>query len=516
MKVWGRKVSFIRKYTKKGRVYLAEVENKRENGKVRQRVIRYIGLAPEHDKAIFPKNISELSIDSTRLFGSVISLDFVARQIGLHEMLGEHWRVILALVYCHCHDYRSVAKVQRWFEITDLQKILGIPEITQKMLRDAITSLQKINHLGLQKSIFEKLKGFCGKDLSSVIYDVTNIYFEGEKCDLAKRGKDKENVRGRRLVQIGLAITKEHGFPIFHQVHQGNVHDAKIFSEAVVHFKEMKIHSGTIVYDRGVTAKSTIFQLSEEGWKVIAGLACHRGIKKVLTKMDFSGLVSYRNLIKQRDTIFYAAVLEHRLGDVGGKIVVVLNPAKKQAQIEERTKNILLAKEELETNLQLSDSSLAKYFTKTGGINSHAIKRDEKLDGISILFTNSRLSREELVHQYFEKDLIEKSFQSLKGVLSIRPVRMWLEENVKAHILICYLAYTLQTTFRYILYKNRAQSELDGLSVTDALADLERVQKIYFHRTTQEGEQKTQLSKVVTLTKKQEKILRAISPTLLL
>lgn len=334
--------------------------------------------------------------------------------------MGEHWRVILALVFCHCHDYQSVTKVRRWFEKTDLERVFGIPEITEKMLRNAIDSLQKIDHLELQKSIFENLGRFCDKKFSSVVYDVTNIYFSGVRCHLAKCGKDKGGVRGRRIVQIGLAVTKEHGFPIFHQVHQGNVHDAKIFSQAVVHFKEMGIGSGTIVYDRGVTAKSTVFELSNDGWKVIAGLSCHRGIKKVLAKMDFSKLVSYRNLVKQGDTIFYTASLDHRLGEVDGKIIVVLNQAKKQAQSEERTKNIIAAKKDLDEKKELQDPSLQKYFTKTGRINSHATKRAEKLDGISILFTNTRLSHEEIVRQYFGKDLIEKSFQELKGALCTR------------------------------------------------------------------------------------------------
>lgn len=184
--------------------------------------------------------------------------------------------------------------------------------------------------------------------------------------------------------------------------------------------------------------------------------------------------------------------------------------------MEERTKNILTAKDEIDSEEGLSDLSMEKYFTKTGRINSHKVKREEKLDGLSFLFTNSRLSREEIVHLYFGKDLIEKSFHTLKGVLGIRPVRMWLEENVKAHILLCYLAYTIQTTFRYLLYKNRAGTDIEGISVASALAELERVQRVYFHRDTPGRTNKDQLSKLVTLTKSQENILRAISPKLLL
>lgn len=65
-------MSFIRKIKRGNRIYLAEVENKREGVKVRQKVIRYLGVSPEYEKVLFPKDISELSIDSTRVFGSII------------------------------------------------------------------------------------------------------------------------------------------------------------------------------------------------------------------------------------------------------------------------------------------------------------------------------------------------------------------------------------------------------------------------------------------------------------
>lgn len=122
---------------------------------------------------------------------------------------------------------------------------------------------------------------------------------------------------------------------------------------------------------------------------------------------------------------------------------------------------------------------------KSGKINSHAIKREEKYDGLSFIFTNGKFSQEEIVKMYFGKDLIEKSFQSLKGVLSLRPIRMWLEENIEVHVFICYLEYTLLTTFRFFLEKSRKKAgfqELIHLSVTEAFDELTDVYRVYFHK----------------------------------
>ena len=52
---------------------------------------------------------------------------------------------------------------------------------------------------------------------------------------------------------------------------------------------------------------------------------------------------------------------------------------------------------------------------------------------------------------------IERSFQTLKGALGLRPVRFWLEENVTVHLFICHLAYALMTTFRFQIEKSRGE-----------------------------------------------------------
>ena len=59
-----------------------------------------------------------------------------------------------------------------------------------------------------------------------VVYDVTNTYLYGRHCPLAKPGHDKEEVKGRPLIQIG-GVTQTEGFPLFHKVFDGNVHDTR-------------------------------------------------------------------------------------------------------------------------------------------------------------------------------------------------------------------------------------------------------------------------------------------------
>jgi transposase len=77
-----------------------------------------------------------------------------------------------------------------------------------------------------------------------------------------------------------------------------------------------------------------------------------------------------------------------------------------------------------------------------------------------------------MVKIYFDKDVVEKAFQSLKGVVGIQPIRHWLADRVTAHVFLCYIAYLLLTLLKLRLTK------LD-ISPVEALRELESMYKVY-------------------------------------
>ena len=105
---------------------------------------------------------------------------------------------------------------------------------------------------------------------------------------------------------------------------------------------------------------------------------------------------------------------------------------------------------------------------------------------------------------YFDKDLVEKAFRTLKGVVKLQPIRHWLSQRVIAHVFICYLAYLLLALLKYRLKST-------GISPEEALDELSTMYKVYL----QDSKQVHRLSRVVTLTRRQEMILKAINPALL-
>ena len=100
---------------------------------------------------------------------------------------------------------------------------------------------------------------------------------------------------------------------------------------------------------------------------------------------------------------------------------------------------------------------------------------------------------------YTEKDIVEKSFRQIKGVLSLHPIRVKLLDRVSAHVKICYLSYCILSLLKYKLKK------LD-ISAVDALEELSKGYKVYL----EDAKTNYKWSKTVTLKKNQEKIMKAI------
>jgi len=105
-----------------------------------------------------------------------------------------------------------------------------------------------------------------------------------------------------------------------------------------------------------------------------------------------------------------------------------------------------------------------------------AITKEEMLDGIYVIRTSEpadRLTAADGVRSYKRLALVEQAFRCLKGIdLLVRPIHHRLEGRVRAHFLICILAYYvewhLRRAWRPLLFEDE---ELDGArAVRDPVA----------------------------------------------
>src|SRR5437016_12657691 len=94
----------------------------------------------------------------------------------------------------------------------------------------------------------------------------------GSHCPLAKLGHDKEQVKGRPLIQIALAVTQKEGFPLFHKVFDGNVHDARTLQDSVTQFRGYHLRPGLFIYDRGIVSGRNVKDVKQLHWDTLCGI----------------------------------------------------------------------------------------------------------------------------------------------------------------------------------------------------------------------------------------------------
>lgn len=496
-------MAFIRKIRKNNRTYFAEVENRWVDGKCVQKHIRYIGKEVD-GKTVLSASLSDAAVDSVKVFGPLLVLDCLARKAGLHDLLGGHAREILSMVYAHCLDYRSVTKMQQWFERTDLAMILPLEGVTEQRLLDAMDSLEALDAAGVQRRIFERTVSAFKIPVSGILYDVTNTYLYGKKCVMGRMGHDKGGVKGRPLVQVGLAVTKESGIPICHRALNGNVHDSRMFRDFVTELRSLKIAKGVVIYDRGIASGENLKDAKSLGWNTLCGLPMRGALAETVRALiGESRFVRVGNRVRLRRSVFYAVDAPHEIEGVRGRLVVCFNEQQRRDLRESRYDEVEEARKLLAAGKAVKPG-MEKYFSAKGGLLESVLAEAEEFDGYTCLFSTERLTRAETVRLYFDKDLVEKAFRSLKGITRLQPVRHWLYNRVVGHVFICYLAYLLLSLLEFHL-------KSEEMSAEEALLELDSMYKVYL-RDARKG---FEVSRVVAMTKAQERILKAIDRKLL-
>lgn len=493
-------MAFTRRIKKGNSVYLAEVENQRIGGRVVQKHVRYIGKEVD-DKPILTGSVERSSVDKVTIYGPLLVLAEIANQIDLAGALGDYGDYLLSLAFAHCVAPDSLKGMSQWYQKTEISALLDIQQLTYKKLVEAIDSLEGINADKAQERIFRRVKGVLALSPSGYFYDITNIYFYGICCPLAKKGQNPEG-RNQPQIQIGLAITKEEGIPIFHKVFEGNIFDSKTLPDILLHLNSQEIKGVCIVWDRGVSSKLNIGEAKGMGFDVLCGLALKPGLKKVVDKVLEENIVSMKYRVRLKSATFYVKKQRHEVEGVRGYIAVCINERERQAIRERRYDEIDNALKLLQEGKPIK-TGLRKYI-KRNKVNHEALRLAERYDGISVIFSSRNLDAEEMIKGYFEKDRLEKSFRCMKGFLEMDKVRFWLAHRVKGHIFVCYLAYLLLSVLEYRLKGS-------GMSAADALETMEWVYKVYLT----DPKSKNRFVKTVTLSKQQEEILKKVNPLLL-
>lgn len=490
-------MSFVKKIKNKSGAYAIEVQGYRDkNGKVKHKYLRYLGKLDENGCVIPSMRIENTEIEQVKLYGPVHVLHKVAEEVGLEFIIGEYAPEVLTLVYSHILRPESLNNMKRALKWISTDEVgLELP-VSRKRFENALDELERRIHT-IERQLYGRISEHC--DVGSLFYDVTNIYFYGRNLKRAKRG------HGSRLPQIGigLAVESQYGIPLFHHVFDGNVFDAKTFPVILGRLREFQREKCTLVFDRGVSSQKNVSGAVESEFSVIACIPLKGKKLKQIAIKEVQAMTP-QHICKLSSVFIHVKEIEREWAGIPVRMIVCLNSPLREQIRQNRYYELEEALEKLERGAKIKEG-LKKYIKKVDGIPTidyEAVAEGEKYDGIYIIITTTDIPTETVVKKYFDKDIIEKSFQSLKSTLSIQPVRHWLWRRVKAHIFICYLAYLHLSWMKMLLEKN-------GIS-SSPVKVLEELETIYSVKLT---DKKTGMSttKTVPLTEEQEKIYRALN-----
>jgi transposase len=308
-----------------------------------------------------------------------------------------------------------------------------------------------------------------------VLYDVSSTYFEGRHCPLAHIGHSRDGRFDRPQIVFGL-LTDAQGCPVATEVFDGNTGDPKTVLAQVEKLQQrFGLKRVVLVGDRGMITSARI----EEDLKQAPGLEWITALRgPAIRKLVETGALDV-SLFDQRD------LAEISSPDYPGeRLIVCRNPLlaeerkrkredllqatekelEKVAAATRRVKRPLRGKDRigLRVGRILGRFKMGKHFKLDITDERFAYERHQvgiaeeaALDGIYVIRTSvaaETLSPDDTVLSYKRLAQVERAFRSLKTVdIKLRPIHHHLATRVRAHVLICMLAYYIEWHMRRAL-----------------------------------------------------------------
>ncbi len=449
----------------------------REDGKVKNETLGNLSHLPEALIDIIRRSLQgetfvpvsqAFEVVRSRAHGHVQAVALAMQRLGLASVIASQPSrerdLVLAMVAARIvQPDTKLATCRRW-HCSSLAEDFGVTDATEDDLYAAMDWL-----LARQDAIEHKLATRHLREDALVLYDLSSSYFEGSTCPLAKRGYSRDGRPGTLQVNYGL-LTDARGCPVAVSVFEGNTSDSLTFLPAVQRVRErFGLQQVVMVGDRGMVSQKAIDELRGQG-----GIDWITALKSV----------SIRGLVEQGH-LQLGLFDQRNLAEItspeypGERLVACRNDALAQLRAHKR-ESLLQATEALlaqvlasvqagrltgqdkigvQVGRVINRHKVAKHFELSIGETTlgwarrqDAIEAEAALDGLYVIRTSleaQRMDAPSCVRSYKALSNVERAFRSLKTMdLKVRPIHHRLAERVRAHILLCMLAYYVEWHMR--------------------------------------------------------------------
>ncbi len=454
----------------------------REDGKVKHETLGNLSHLPVHIIDLLRRALrGESLVPAETIFeierslphGHVAAVLGTLRAVGLDRLLSSRpcreRELCAAMIVARVLEPRSKLATSRGLDepTSTLSDCLGLGSADEDELYEALDWL-----VARQAKIETALAGRHLQDGTVVLYDVSSTYFEGRTCPLARHGYSRDGKSDLLQIVFGLLADGE-GRPVAVEVFEGDTGDPKTVASQVDKLRQrFGLSRLILVGDRGMLTEARL----REDVRVHEGLSWITALRApAIRKLVATGSLQL-SLFDQQD------LAEITDGEFPGeRLIVCKNPLlaaertrkredllvateaalEKVAQATRRLRNPLRGQAAigLRVGQVLQRFKMAKHFQLTLEDDrflyqrkTDSIAQEAALDGIYVVRTNvptESMATPDVVLTYKSLSQVERAFRSFKTMdLKVRPIHHRLADRVRAHVLLCMLAYYVEWHLR--------------------------------------------------------------------
>jgi hypothetical protein len=406
--------------------------------------------------------------------GHVAAVLGTLRDIGLDRILGPAGNrprdLVIAMIVARLIAPASKLATARMLDpataASSLGDILGLGVVDEDELYAAIDWLGE-----RQQAIETALARKHLRDGTLVLYDVSSSYLEGRCCELARLGYNRDGKKGKLQIVYGLLCAAD-GCPVAIEVFEGDTADPRTLATQIDKIKSrFALKHVVLVGDRGMITQARLdAEIASAGLDWITALRAptiralaEGGVLQMslfderdmaaITSPDFPGerLIVCRNpdLARERTRkrLDLLAATEVDLAAIAAAVSRARRPLRGAAEIALKV-GAVINRHKMAKHFELDIGEASFAFRR----NADAIAAEAALDGIYVVRTNLAkriLDDAATVSAYKSLAKVERAFRSLKTVdIHLRPIFHWTAPRVRAHVLLCMLAYHVEHHMR--------------------------------------------------------------------
>jgi len=470
----------------KGKTYRSHLLRRtyREGGKVKHQTLGNISHLPDPVVDLVRRALKgETLVAADQAFscerslphGHVAAVLGTLRKLRLDSLIARapsrNRDLVTALIVARVIDARSKLATARALSsetaASSLGHALGLGDVSQHELYDAMDWL-----LRRQPGIETRLARKHLHENTLVLYDLSSTWLEGTHCPLAQLGYSRDRKKGKLQIVFGLLCSRD-GCPIAVEVFEGATSDPRTVASQVDKLRNrFGLSRVVVVGDRGMLTSARI----REDLAPVEGLRWITSLRAPDIRKLIAARVVNPSLFDERD------LAEIRSDDFPGERLVVCRNPRLAAKRRKKRQELLAATEKLLAPIALATTrksrplrgkdaigirvgkvinrhKVAKHFHIEITDDSFSFHRleaqiagEEQLDGLYVIRSNVEpedFDAEETVRAYKDLGKVEHAFRSFKSVdLKVRPIHHRKPERVRAHVLLCMLAYYVEWHMR--------------------------------------------------------------------